>query len=41
MKYESPITIHSKDIANVKDFADRQMDRPKLFALDLLIWRHN
>jgi hypothetical protein len=29
MKYESPITYHSKDMANVKVFADRQMDRPK------------
>jgi hypothetical protein len=26
MKYESPITYHSKD---VKVFADRQTDRPK------------
>jgi hypothetical protein len=26
MKYESPITYHSKDIANVKVFADRQTD---------------
>jgi hypothetical protein len=26
MKYESPITCHSKDIANVKVFADRQTD---------------
>jgi hypothetical protein len=31
MKYESPITYHSKDMANVKVFADRQMDRPKTF----------
>jgi hypothetical protein len=33
MKYESPITCHSKDMANVKVLADRQtnrqMDRPK------------
>jgi hypothetical protein len=33
MKYECPITYHSKDMANVKVFADRQtdrqMDRPK------------
>jgi hypothetical protein len=30
MKYESPITYHSKDMANVKVFEmDRQMDRPK------------
>jgi hypothetical protein len=27
MKYESPIPWHSKDMANVKVFADRQMDR--------------
>jgi hypothetical protein len=27
MKYESPITCHSKDMANVKVFADRQTDR--------------
>jgi hypothetical protein len=26
MKYESPITYHSKDMANVKVFADRQTD---------------
>jgi hypothetical protein len=24
MKYESPMTYHSKDMANVKVFADRQ-----------------
>jgi hypothetical protein len=30
MKYESPVTYHSKDIANGKVFADRrQTDRPK------------
>jgi hypothetical protein len=33
MKYESPITYHSKDMTNVKVFADRQTnretDRPK------------
>jgi hypothetical protein len=29
MKYESPITYHSKDMANVKVFADRKMDKPK------------
>jgi hypothetical protein len=33
MKYENPITYHSKDMANVKVFADRQKnretDRPK------------
>jgi hypothetical protein len=27
MKYESPITFHSKDIANVKVFADKQTDK--------------
>jgi hypothetical protein len=27
MKYKIPITYHSKDIANVKDFADRQTNR--------------
>jgi hypothetical protein len=37
MKYESPITYHSKDMANVKVFADRQTNRPKLYAPDLLI----
>jgi hypothetical protein len=26
MKYEIPITYHSKDMANVKIFADRQTD---------------
>jgi hypothetical protein len=26
-KYESPITCHSKDMANVKVFADRQIDK--------------
>jgi hypothetical protein len=40
MKYESPITCHSKDMANVKVFADRQTDRrtgQKLYAPDLSI----
>jgi hypothetical protein len=27
MKYESPITCDSKDMANVKVFADRQTDK--------------
>jgi hypothetical protein len=36
MKYESPITYHSKDMANVKVFADRQTGQ-KLYALDLSI----
>jgi hypothetical protein len=27
MEYESPITYHSKDMANVKVLADRQTDR--------------
>jgi hypothetical protein len=26
MKYESPVTYHSKDMANVKVFADKQTD---------------
>jgi hypothetical protein len=29
MKYQSSITYHSKDMANVKVFADRQTNRPK------------
>jgi hypothetical protein len=42
MEYESPISItyHSKDMANVKVFADRQTDRwagQKLYAPDLSI----
>jgi hypothetical protein len=40
MKYESSITYHSKDMANVKVFADRQTDRwtgHKLYATDLSI----
>jgi hypothetical protein len=43
MKYECPITCHSKDMANVKVFADRQTDRrsgQKLYAPDLSIWGH-
>jgi hypothetical protein len=43
MKYESPITYHSNDMANVKVFADRQTDRwtgQKLYAPDLSIRRH-
>ena len=51
MKYESPITYHSKDMANVKVFADRQTDRQtdkqtdrrtgqKLYAPDLSIRGH-
>jgi hypothetical protein len=39
MKYESPITCHSKDMANVKVFADRQTGQ-KLYAPDLLIRGH-
>jgi hypothetical protein len=27
MKYESPITYHSKDMDNVKVFTDRQTDK--------------
>jgi hypothetical protein len=44
MKYESLITDHSKDMANVKVFADRQtdrqMDRPKTICPDLSIQGH-
>jgi hypothetical protein len=43
MKYESPITYHSKDMANVKVFEDRQTNRrtgQKLFVLDLSIPGH-
>jgi hypothetical protein len=29
MKYESPITYHSKDMANVKVFVYRQTDKKK------------
>jgi hypothetical protein len=40
MKYESRITYHSKDMTNVKVFADRQTNRrtgQKLYAPDLSI----
>jgi hypothetical protein len=43
MKYESPITYHSKDMANVKVFADKQTDRrtgQKLYVPDLSIQGH-
>jgi hypothetical protein len=43
MKYESPITCHSKDMANIEVFADRQTDRrtgQKLYAPDLSIRGH-
>jgi hypothetical protein len=40
VKYTSPITYHSKDMANVKIFADKQTDRPKLYAPDLSIRGH-
>jgi hypothetical protein len=43
MKYESPITCHSRDMANVKVFADRQTNRQtgqKLYAPDLSIRGH-
>jgi hypothetical protein len=44
MTYESRITYHSKDMANVKVFADRQTDKhtdsQKLYAPDLLIRGH-
>jgi hypothetical protein len=39
MKYESPITCHSKDMANVEVFADRQTGQ-KLYAPHLLIQGH-
>jgi hypothetical protein len=39
MKYESPITCHSKDMANVKVFADKQTGQ-KLYAPDLSIRGH-
>jgi hypothetical protein len=44
VKYVSPITYHSKDMVNVKVFADRQTDRrtgQKLYAPDLSIRGHN
>jgi hypothetical protein len=36
MKYESPITYHSKDMANVKVFADRQAKNymPQIFQYE-------
>jgi hypothetical protein len=40
MKYESPITYHSKDMVNVKVFEDRPTNRrtcQKIYALDLSI----
>jgi hypothetical protein len=43
MKYESCITYHSKDMANVKVFADRQTNRrtgQKLYAPNLSIRGH-
>jgi hypothetical protein len=39
MKYESPITCHSKDMANVKVYADRRTGQ-KLYAPDLSIRGH-
>jgi hypothetical protein len=39
MKYESPVTYHSKDMANVKIFADRQTGQ-KLYAPNLSIRGH-
>ena len=49
MKYESSITYHSKGMANVKVFTDKQMDKEtdrqtdkwtnqKLYAPNLTIW---
>ena len=47
VKYEGPDSYQSKDMANVKDFADQQTDRPtdkwtgqKLSVPDLLIRGH-
>jgi hypothetical protein len=43
MKYESPITYHSKEMANVKVFAGKQTDgqlSQKLYAPDLSIGGH-
>jgi hypothetical protein len=40
MKYECPTTYHSKEITNVKVFADRRTDRLKVYALDLSIGGH-
>jgi hypothetical protein len=39
VKYKSPITCHSKDMANVKVFTDRHTVQ-KLYAPDLSIWGH-
>jgi hypothetical protein len=43
MKHKSPITYHSKHMANIKVFEDRQTNRhtfQKLYAPDLLIQGH-
>jgi hypothetical protein len=43
MKYESPITYHSKDMVNVKVFADKLTDRQtgqKLYAPNLSLQGH-
>ena len=43
MEYESCITYHSKAMANVKVFADKQKDKrtgQKLYAPDLLMHGH-
>ena len=40
MKYESPIPYHSKAMAKIKVFADKQMDRQKLYAPDLSMRGH-
>jgi hypothetical protein len=39
MKYENLITHHSKDMANVKVFADGWTGQ-KLYAPNLSIWEH-
>ena len=35
VKYESSITYHSKAMANVKVFVDRQTDRPKTLCVSI------
>jgi hypothetical protein len=39
MKYESPITYHSKDIVNVKIFADRQTNKSKNYMPLIIRYR--
>ena len=40
MKYESSITYHSKTMANVQVFADKQTDRPKTVCPQSIDARH-